>query len=287
MSLYGKDDSNANKTKAGIGVAASSQAKTIVFIDDTEAQLAENKARGVGSPGWYSFFTYTDMHGNTRYKAEHLVTIAGPEANASETQSDDTIGADITSVITPGTVANVTTFAPAGAVATFTSNGAADGSRTAGTYTVTDAAGNASGTGADFTVVVAANGTPTITLVSGGTGYADSETITIADSSLGGGGGAAVVVTVTAAATAAATFTLSGASSTGAGASLTYQWQRAEAGSTNFKDLSGKTSVNTGSLTGLTVAADNGAQYRCVVNNSIGGVTKISTAGTLTVTDRA
>ena len=27
MSLYGKDDSNANKTKAGIGVAASSQTK--------------------------------------------------------------------------------------------------------------------------------------------------------------------------------------------------------------------------------------------------------------------
>ena len=40
MSLYGKDDSNANKTKAGIGVAASSNTKTIVFIDDTEAQLA-------------------------------------------------------------------------------------------------------------------------------------------------------------------------------------------------------------------------------------------------------
>jgi len=287
MSLYGKDDSNANKTKAGIGVAASSNTKTIVFIDDTEAQLAENKARGVGSPGWHSFYTYTDCHGKTRTKSELLVSIAGPEANASETQSDDTIGADITSVITPGTVANITTFAPAGAVATFTSNGAADGSRTAGTYTVTNAAGNASGTGADFSVVVAANGTPTVTQTSGGTGYADNETITIADASLGGGGGAAVVLTVTVAATAAATFTLSGASSTGSGASLTYQWQRAEAGSTNFKDLSGKTSANTGSLTGLTVAADNGAQYRCVVNNSIGGVTKTSTTGTLTVTDRA
>ena len=286
MSLYGKDDSNANKTKAGIGVSGSSQAKTIVFIDDTEAQLAENKARGVGSPGWYSFFTYTDMHGNTRYKSEQLVSITDPEANASETQSDDTIGADITSVITPGTVADATTFAPAGAVATFSHNGGADGSRTAGTYTVTDAAGGNSGTGADFTVVVAANGTPTVTLVSGGTGYVDNETIAIADSSLGGGGGAAVTVTVTAAATAAATFTLSGASSTGSGASLTYQWQRAEPGSTNFKDLSGKTSVNTGSITGLTAAADNGAQYRCVVNNSIGGVTKTSTAGTLTVTDR-
>ena len=284
MSLYGKDDSNANKTKAGIGVAASSQAKTIVFIDDTEAQLAENKARGVSSPGWHSFYTYTDMHGKTRYKSELLVSIAGPEANASETQSDDTIGADITSVITPGTVANATTYAPSGAVATFTSNGAADGSRTAGTYTVTDASGNASGTGADFTVVVAANGTPTVTQVSGGSGYANSETITIADASLGGGGGAAVVLTVTAA-TAAHTFSISGASSTGSGASLTYQWQKAESGSTNYADLSGKTSA-TLALTALTAAADNGDKYRCRINNSIGGVEKTTTAGTLTVLDR-
>ena len=43
MSLYGNDDSNANKTKAGIGLAGSSQAKTVVFIDDTEAQLKSNK----------------------------------------------------------------------------------------------------------------------------------------------------------------------------------------------------------------------------------------------------
>ena len=286
MSLYGSDDSNANKTKAEIGVAKSSNTKTIVFIDDTEAQLAVNKNRGLSGPGWWAVDTYTDCHGKTRYKTEHLVNICGPEANASETQADDTLGADITSVITPGTVANVTTYAPAGAVAVFSDNGAADGSRTAGTYTVTNAAGSSSGTGADFTVVVAANGDPTITLVSGGTGYADSETITIADASLGGGGGAAVVVTVTTAATAAATFTLSGASSTGAGASLTYQWQRQESGNTNWSNLAGKTSANTGSITGLTVAADNGASYRCVVNNSIGGTTAYSTAGTLTVNDR-
>ena len=287
MSLYGSDDSNANKTKAEIGVAKSSNTKTIVFIDDTEAQLKVNKDKGLSGPGWWAVDTYTDCHGKTRFKTEHLVNICGPEANAAETQSDDTLGADVTSAITPGTVANVTTYAPAGAVATFSDNGGADGSRTAGTYTVTNAAGNASGTGADFTVVVAANGDPTITLVSGGTGYADSETITIADASLGGGGGAAVVVTVTAAATAAATFTLSGASSTGAGASLTYQWQRQEAGNTNWSNLAGKTSANTGSLTGLTVAADNGAKYRCRVNNSIGGVEAISTVGTLTVEDRA
>ena len=61
----------------------------------------------------------------------------------------------------------------------------------------------------------------------------------IADSSLGGGGGAAVL-TVTTAANTAHTFT-GGASSTGSGASLTYQWQKAESGSTNFADFSGKT----------------------------------------------
>ena len=84
------------------------------------------------------------------------------------------------------------------AVGTFTSNGSADSSRTSGTYNITDAAGNLSGTGAKFKVVVAANGTPTITHVSGsGIGYAVNETITINDSSLGGGGGANIILTVT------------------------------------------------------------------------------------------
>ena len=100
MSLYVNDDSNANKTKAGIGVGASSQAKTVVFIDDTEAQLKSNKDRGLNAPGWWSYFTYTDSHGTTRHKAEQLVYIAKPEANASETQADDTIGADVLEVIT-------------------------------------------------------------------------------------------------------------------------------------------------------------------------------------------
>ena len=103
MSLYGKDDSNANKTKAGRGIAASSQAKQTIFIDDTEAALAENKARGLNAPGWWSYFTYTDTEGNTRHKAEMLVTIADPEANSSETQADDAVAADVSVVITIGT----------------------------------------------------------------------------------------------------------------------------------------------------------------------------------------
>ena len=99
MSLYGRTDSNANKTKAGRGVSASSQAKQILFIDDTEAALPENKARGLNAPGWWSYFTYTDTEGHTRHKAEMLVTIAGPDLNANETQADDAAAADVSVII--------------------------------------------------------------------------------------------------------------------------------------------------------------------------------------------
>ena len=103
MSLYGRTDSNANKTKAGIGVAASAQAKTIVFVDETEAALAQNKSRGINAPGWWSYYTYNDSSGATRHKAEHLITLANADTNANETQSDDTIAGDAASSIAIGT----------------------------------------------------------------------------------------------------------------------------------------------------------------------------------------
>ena len=98
MSLYGRTDSNANKTKAGVGIAASSQAKTTVFVDETEAQLNETKSRGITGPGWWSYFTYTDSSGATRHKAEQLVFIANPDG--TENQEDDTIAADVASAVT-------------------------------------------------------------------------------------------------------------------------------------------------------------------------------------------
>ena len=103
MSLYGRTDSNANKTKAGIGVAASAQTKTIIFVDETEAALAQNKSRGINAPGWWSYFTYSDSSGATRHKAEHLITLANADTNANETQSDDTIAGDAASSVAIGT----------------------------------------------------------------------------------------------------------------------------------------------------------------------------------------
>jgi len=109
MSLYGRTDSNANKTKVATTIAASSQAKTIVFVDETEAQLNENRQRGIDGPGWWSYFTYTDSDGNTRHKSEKLMALANPDTNANETQSDDTIAADVASAVTiTGQPANVT-----------------------------------------------------------------------------------------------------------------------------------------------------------------------------------
>lgn len=103
MSLYGRTDSAANVTKAGRGIAASSQAKTTVFVDETEAALEANKERGINAPGWWSYFTYTDSSGKTRHKAEHLVTLANADTNANETQADDAIAADAAVTIAIGT----------------------------------------------------------------------------------------------------------------------------------------------------------------------------------------
>jgi len=100
MSLYGRTDSNANKAKVESTISASSQAKTIVFVDETEAALNENRQRGIDGPGWWSYFTYTDDAGNTRHKAEKLVALSNPDTNANETQSDDTIAADAASAVT-------------------------------------------------------------------------------------------------------------------------------------------------------------------------------------------
>jgi hypothetical protein len=103
MSLYGRTDSNANKTKAGVGIAASSQAKTTIYIDETEAALEANKERGLNAPGWWSYYTYTDSSGATRHKAEQLVFVAGGDTNANETQADDAQAADVAVLITINT----------------------------------------------------------------------------------------------------------------------------------------------------------------------------------------
>lgn len=118
MSLYGRTDSNANKSKVATTIASTSITPTIVFVDETEAALNENRTRGIDGPGWWSYYSYTDSEGNTRHKCEKLVALSNPDTNANETQSDDAIAADVASAVTiTAQPANATTVSGA---ATFT-----------------------------------------------------------------------------------------------------------------------------------------------------------------------
>ena len=133
MSLYGRTDSAANITQAGLarGNGAGSATETIVFVDETEASLSENKERGINGPGWWAYRTYTDGAGKTRHKAEMLAFISNADSNANETDTDDTIAADVASAITiSAQPADVT-----GAADPFTGTFAVTASADAGTVT--------------------------------------------------------------------------------------------------------------------------------------------------------
>jgi hypothetical protein len=65
----------------------------IYGVDLTEAQVVANRAKGLNTPGWVRYKTYTDMHGVTRHKAESLVVMRSmTQAVASD--SEDTVAAD-------------------------------------------------------------------------------------------------------------------------------------------------------------------------------------------------
>lgn len=84
-----------------------------------------------------------------------------------------------------------------GKIATIDTIGAADISRTAGTYDINSGfTTDGNGTGAEFTVVVNGSGAATVTVDTVGDNYAPDETITIPDSLLGSGGAAALTFDV-------------------------------------------------------------------------------------------
>jgi len=89
-------DGNTNATAGAEGNAA--VAARVIFIDDAEAELAENRERGLTAPGWWSYTSYTDASGETRHKCEHLVSMKDAPANTAD--SDDAVAADVASAIT-------------------------------------------------------------------------------------------------------------------------------------------------------------------------------------------
>lgn len=87
-----------NTYRQSIGGTAGTRGKTnldgIVGIDETEAQVASNKAKGLTTPGWSRYKTYTDSQGTTRNKVEVLVAGNGFTQAVVGDAADDTILAD-------------------------------------------------------------------------------------------------------------------------------------------------------------------------------------------------
>ena len=71
--------------------AAEIVANNIVGIDNTEAGVANNRIRGLSTPGWNKYVTYSDMHGTTRHKTEPLIVISG---GLTSDAPDDTVAED-------------------------------------------------------------------------------------------------------------------------------------------------------------------------------------------------
>ena len=114
MALWGKTDAEASRPK-WINLATYPAGTELIFVDETEAQQGENKARGITNAGWWLFYAYTDSNGSTRYNNECLVALSTTAVAAGDA-ADDVIVVDRTITIT---VAPTTQTAVEGATATF------------------------------------------------------------------------------------------------------------------------------------------------------------------------
>jgi hypothetical protein len=104
MALWGKTDALASVPKwledDANNTNKSNDRDNAVFVDTEEAGVASNRAKGLKTPGWNLYHTYTDGLGNTRHKTEILIPMKVSAADAGDlgvtgnTAVEDTIVAD-------------------------------------------------------------------------------------------------------------------------------------------------------------------------------------------------
>lgn len=267
MALWSKVDNEAGKPKYLSDTLVNGQSVSdkdaTLGVDAVEAQVTANRAKGLKSPGWTMYRTYTDAQGNTRHKAEVLVAMGD-----TLTGDDDTLAPEIT---ISGQPASATVFS--GATATFSVTATRTGTGTltyqwekqesgAGAWTAINGATSASYTTGALTVaadntdkyrvVVSLSGAQSVT--------SNAATLTVNPA----------VITISAqptnqSVTEPATATFSVTASVTGGATLSYQWEKFEAGGSTWSPISGATSASytTGATT---VGDDNGDDYRVVVS---------------------
>jgi len=99
MALWSNTDADASKPKY-LNTADKAATSGVSVV---EAQNATNIAKGINTPGWVKYTTYTDAQGTTRNKAEVLV------AMGSITGDNDTLDPDPVITITTQPLADSVT----------------------------------------------------------------------------------------------------------------------------------------------------------------------------------
>lgn len=95
---------------------------TIMFVSTEEAQLAQNRAKGIKIPGWIKYTEYQDSSDITRRRVEVLVAMDRTTAQAGD-GADDTVVVDAAFVV--GTQpSNASVTAPAASSFTVVATGA-------------------------------------------------------------------------------------------------------------------------------------------------------------------
>lgn len=95
MPLWGKTDSAGARPKWYTTLQNMDTAgRQIIFVDNTEASLAVNRARGFNAPGWWAYYTVEQSDGTLRYRGQELLVAISQTAVAAGDQADDAVAAD-------------------------------------------------------------------------------------------------------------------------------------------------------------------------------------------------
>lgn len=287
MALWTKTDNDAGKPKYLSDELRNDQSvsdkDSTIGVNIQEAQAAANIAKGITTPGWTLYNTYTDAQGNTRNKAEVLVAMNAFGVDGSD---NDTLAPEIT--IT-GQPSNTTVVSGATGSFSVTATRTGTGSLTyqwqkqeSGTGDWNNVSGATSATYTTGALTVAADNTDKYRVIVSLTG-AESVTSNAVTLTVN-----RAVITIdaqpaNASATEGETETFSVDATVTDSATLSYQWQKSDDAGTTWNNIVDATSSSytTGALT---VADDNNDQYRVVVSGNKEATPVTSDAATLTVT---
>lgn len=110
MSLWTMTDDEAGKPKYLSDTLRNAQTvsdkDSTIGINAAEALDAGSAAKGLRTPGWVTYTTYTDANGNVRHKSEVLVAAGSMGSDGTQTLVDDLSTAptgEITGTMTIGT----------------------------------------------------------------------------------------------------------------------------------------------------------------------------------------